>query len=48
MYQQYFIDKICTTSNLLLGPKIKIPSTPSNTKLCLKYYIHSPLLPHNN
>lgn len=31
--KQYFIDKICTTTNLLLCPKMKIRSTSSYTKL---------------
>ena len=48
MYQ-YFIDKICTTSNLLLGPTIKIPSTSSYIKLlCFKHYIHFPCFAINN
>lgn len=46
MYVNNTLDKIYTSSNLQLGPKIKIPSTASYTKLiyCLKHYIHFHLL----
>lgn len=45
VYQQYFFDKIYTLSNLLLGPKIKIPSTSSYTKLIYCFnIIHSHFL----